>query len=97
MTLRLDPELLLFIANILHKLESNNKIKGDFKSLNIDKKDLIVQAYSRVFSLSGTELNQLRHIIDFLEKHKTIVGIPKYKKIYNFLKEGFFYLVKRLL
>jgi len=63
--LRLDPELFLFIANILHELESNNWIKDDFKSLNIDKNDSIVQEYSPVFSLSGPEIDQLRHMIDF--------------------------------
>ena len=96
-SLRLNIELLLYIANILHELESNNRIKGDFKSLQINKKELIVKAYTKVFNLNGTEIQQLQQMLEFLEKHHKIIGIPKYKKIFKWISDVFFYLLKRLL
>ena len=96
-TLRNDPELLLFIANILKEIESNDRIKGNFKSLEIDKKQLIISAYTKVFNLNGTEISTLTKQYEFLEKHNKIVGIKYHKKVFKWLSDVFFYLVKRLL
>ena len=79
-SLKNDPELLKFVCKMVE-----NTVKKD-----IDKKELVLEIYHKVFSLNDTEKKYIGEQIDFLCNNDLISkvhGIKKNSKIFvNYIK-----------
>ena len=73
--LKLDPEITLYCCNVLENL-----IK---KSDKVNKKNIVIDAFTKIFNLNPTEINTIGTQIDFLFNNKKIKKIKMRKYIYN--------------
>lgn len=94
-----DIELILRICNIIEefdtsKLKSIDTIKyNSFKKAGINKKELVIEAFNKVFNLSIPEKTLLDNSIEFLYSHHKISGEKTRKKIFRFIIDcGKFFL-----
>jgi hypothetical protein len=69
-TLRNDPELLKFVCVMVE-----NGVKKD-----IDKKELVLEIYQKVFSINDTEKKNISEQIDFLCDNNLISKVHSVKK-----------------
>ena len=69
-TLRNDPELLKFVCKMVE-----NGVKKD-----IDKKELVLEIYQKVFSLNDTERKNIGEQIDFLCDNNLISKVHSVRK-----------------
>ena len=83
---RLDLELICMSLNLVENLV----VKKD----KIDKKQIIIQVFSKLFSLNPIEQNQFCDHIEFLLDNNKVNKIKKLKKYYkhtiDFLKKKLF-------
>ena len=81
--LKNDPELVLLVCNLIE-----NSISKEDK---INKKEVVLNIMTRLFTLSPQEKSQASNIIEFLWENKQIVKISFFKKIFklfvNYLKK----------
>ena len=78
--LKLDNELLIFVCSCI---ENGLKVK---KKGDVNKKDLCLEIYQKVFSLNTVEKEQISKSIDFLCDNKMIEKIPIYMKFSSIFK-----------
>jgi hypothetical protein len=71
-SLKLNVELTKLVINIIEDELKNDKVTN--------KNDLLVTVLSKVFNLSGDDLNVLNQQLVFLKDNKQITGIPLSKK-----------------
>lgn len=73
--LRNDLELVLYICSIVENEFEQTKTKS------INKKQIVVDILSRIFSLKPEEVNNVERHIDFLHSNGQIKKIPYYEKL----------------
>lgn len=73
--LRNDLELVLYICSIVENEFEQTKTKS------INKKQIVVDILSRIFSLKPEEVNNIERHIDFLHSNGQIKKIPYYEKL----------------
>ena len=82
-SLKFDNEMLSFVCHCIENGLKNPKKK-------IDKKELCLEIYEKVFTLNATERTQISNSIEFLCDNDLIITIPNVKKytsiISNYLK-----------
>ena len=78
--LKLDNELLIFVCSCI---ENGLKVK---KKGEVNKKELCLEIYQKVFSLNTVEKEQISKSIDFLCDNKMIEKIPIYMKFSSIFK-----------
>ena len=78
--LKLDNELLIFVCSCI---ENGLKVK---KKGDVNKKELCLEIYQKVFSLNSVEKEQISKSIDFLCDNKMIEKIPMYMKFSSIFK-----------
>ena len=72
-SLKFDNELLIFVCNCIENGLNNKKKK-------IDKKDLCLEIYHKVFTMNEKEKEQISNSIEFLCDNNMIDITPVYKK-----------------
>ncbi len=77
LSLRNDPELLKFICDLVE----NGVKKTDDKN-KVDKKELVLEIYFKIFNISENEKKHISDQIDFLCENKLIT------KVFNVKKNG---------
>ena len=80
LSLRNDPELLKFICDLVE-----NGVKKTDEKNKVDKKELVLEIYCKVFSLSENEKKHIGEQIDFLCDNELIVKVHGVKKMASFL------------
>ena len=80
--LKLNPEVTELVAIIVE-----NTVK---KKSKIDKKTLVIEGLSLVFSYSPDEIKQLEDQIEYMYKKGMIVKISYFYKTYKYFKSFFF-------
>jgi hypothetical protein len=85
LSLRNDPELLKFICDLVE-----NGVKKTDEKNKVDKKELVLEIYCKVFSLSENEKKHISEQIEFLCDNELIVkvhGVKKNGKLFmNYIK-----------
>jgi hypothetical protein len=71
-SLKLNVELTKLVSNIIEDELKNDKVTN--------KNDLLVTVLTKVFNLSGDDINVLNQQLVFLKDNKQITGIPISKK-----------------
>lgn len=94
-----DIELILRSCNIIEefdtsKLKNVDSIKyNSFKKANLNKKEIVIEAFNKTFNLSAPEKSLLDNSIQFLYDHHKISGEKTKKKIFRFFIDcGKFFL-----
>lgn len=94
-----DIELILRLCNIIEefdtsKLKNVDSIKyNSFKKANLNKKEIVIEAFNKTFNLSAPEKSLLDNSIQFLYDHRKISGEKMKKKIFRFFIDcGKFFL-----
>ena len=72
-SLKFDNELLIFVCNCIENGLNNKKKK-------IDKKELCLEIYHKVFTMNEKEKEQISNSIEFLCDNNMIDITPVYKK-----------------
>ena len=75
LSLRNDPELLKFICDLVE-----NGVKKTDEKNKVDKKELVLEIYCKVFSLSENEKKHIGEQIDFLCDNELITKVFTVKK-----------------
>jgi len=98
-----DIELILRLCNIIEefdtsKLKNVNSIKyNSFKKAGLSKKELLIDAFQKVFGLSVTEKQLLDNSIQFLFDHHKISGEKTRRKIFRFLYDAVRFFLNRII
>lgn len=83
MELRLNPEMILLVCNLIENGANSKKLK-------IDKKDLAMKVLHSVFSYSELDKKHVSDTIEFLHSNNKIKRVRLLKKIfavlYNWIK-----------
>lgn len=83
MELRLNPEMILLVCNLIENGANSKKLK-------IDKKDLAMKVLHSVFSYSDLDKRHVSDTIEFLHSNNKIKRVRLLKKIfavlYNWIK-----------
>jgi hypothetical protein len=94
-----DIELILRCCNIIEefdksKLKNVDSIKyNSFKKAGLNKKDIVIDSFNKVFNLSAAEKLLLDNSIQFLFDHSKISSEKSRKKIFRFIIDcGKFFL-----
>ena len=86
--LQLDPDFLKYLAEII---ENQVKKKSDCAESKPSKMDILVEIVKRVFpSISDTELDACRGIVEFLLKQGLVKKVALSKIMKFYLKQKFF-------
>ena len=80
LTLKLDNELLIFVCSCI---ENGLKVK---KKGEVNKKELCLEIYQKIFSINANEKEQISKSIDFLCDNKMIEKVPMYMKYSTIFK-----------
>ena len=87
--LQLDPDFLKYLAEII---ENQVKKKSDCAESKPSKMDILVEIVKRVFpSISDTELDACRGIVEFLLKQGLVKKVALSKIMKFYLKQKFFW------
>jgi hypothetical protein len=78
---RIDNEFIKMACNLIENLV----VKKD----KIDKKEIILIVFQKLFNLTAQEIKIVSDVIEFLVNNKKIKKIKIYKKVYIFLKKFF--------
>jgi hypothetical protein len=73
--LRMNPELILLVCNIIENMVNDKSLKG------MNKKELATKILNGLFSYNQNELKQLDTVIEFLHSTKKIKRVPILKKL----------------
>lgn len=73
--LRMNPELILLVCNIIENMVNDKSLKG------MNKKELATKILNGLFSYNPNELKQLDTVIEFLHSTKKIKRVPFLKKL----------------
>lgn len=81
--LRLDPELVLLVCNLVENTVFNKS--GDKKKLPIDKKRMAIRVLDSVFTYSEFEKKQVDQTVEFLHINGQIKKVSMLKKFGSLL------------